>query len=504
MQVRVAITLPGQVTTAFDRVRAALSGQYDLESEIGAGGMATVYLARDVKHDRRVAVKVLRPELTAAMGTDRFPREIRIAAQLSHPHILPLHDSGETGGFLYYVMPFAEGESLRTRVDRDGPMPVPEVVRILRELVDALAYAHGHGVVHRDIKPDNVMLSGRHALIMDFGVAKAVSDAATYGKMTTAGIALGTPTYMAPEQASADPNIDHRADIYAVGVMAYELLTGKPPFGGGSAHMVLSAHMTQRPKPIADVRLGVPVALSDLVMRCLEKEPEDRFQTAEQMLPILEALGTPSGGMTPTATAAVRATRKSSRRWLVTAGAAAVVIVLAGGGYALFQAGGRAEAEALAPVQIRRVAILPLQNLSGDPTQDGFVDGVHNALITSLAQQSGLTVISRTSVMRYRRTEKGLGEIARELNVDAVIEGSVQRAGNRVQVSANMVEAATERSLWASSFDAEGQDALRMQGELVRTMTQAIMAKLGGAPAAAAAAPRTSSRQRWRGQREVS
>jgi len=252
------------------------------------------------------------------------------------------------------------------------------------------------------------------------------------------------------------------------------------------------------------VRLGVPVALSDLVMRCLEKEPEDRFQTAEQMLPILEALGTPSGGMTPTATAAVRATRKSSRRWLVAAGAAAVVIVLAGGGYALFQAGGRAEAEALAPVQIRRVAILPLQNLSGDPTQDGFVDGVHNALITSLAQQSGLTVISRTSVMRYRRTEKGLGEIARELNVDAVIEGSVQRAGNRVQVSANMVEAATERSLWASSFDAEGQDALRMQGELVRTMTQAIMAKLGGAPAAAAAAPRTSSRHRWRGQREVS
>ena len=283
-----------------EKIRAAFEGVYAIERELGSGGMATVYLARDLKHDREVAVKVLRPELTAAMGTDRFPREIRIAAKLSHPHILPLHDSGETGGFLYYVMPFAEGESLRTRLDRDGPLPVPEVVRILGELVDALAYAHAHGVVHRDIKPDNVMLSGRHALVMDFGVAKAVSDASSHDRMTTAGIALGTPSYMAPEQASAEPNIDHRADIYALGCVAYELLTGHPPFGGGSAAMVLTAHMTRRPKPVSDARGGVPVALSELIAKCLEKEPQDRFQSADQMLPVLEALGTPSGGMTPT------------------------------------------------------------------------------------------------------------------------------------------------------------------------------------------------------------
>jgi serine/threonine-protein kinase len=491
------------LSATFDSIRAAFDGVYDIERELGAGGMATVYLARDVKHDRKVAVKVLRPELAAAMGTDRFPREIRIAAKLSHPHILPLHDSGEHGGFLYYVMPFAEGESLRARVDREGQLPVPEVVRILRELVDALAYAHSHGVVHRDIKPDNVMLSGRHALVMDFGVAKAVSDASNTDRMTTAGIALGTPTYMAPEQASADPNIDHRADIYALGVLAYELLTGKPPFGGGSAHMVLSAHMMQRPRAIVEVRPSVPASLADMVMRCLEKEPSDRWQSAEQMLPVLEALGTPSGGMTPTATAAVRGVRKSRRSWMVAAGAAVALVVAAGGGLALFRAGGRAAGRGAEAKPIQRIAVLPLQNLSGDPAQDGFADGMHDALITQMAQQQGLTVISRTSVMRYRHTDKSLADIARELNVDAVIEGSVQRSGNRVRVSANLVEAATERSLWAQSFERQGQDALGLQDELVRTMTQGIMAKLGGAPAATAAAPRTSSRHRGRGQREA-
>jgi serine/threonine-protein kinase len=195
------------VATQLERLRAAFGGRYDIERELGAGGMATVYLARDLKHDRLVAIKVLRPELAAVLGPDRFPREIRIVAQLQHPHVLPLHDSGETSGFLYYVMPFVEGESLRTRLDRDGALPVHDAIRVLREVVDALAYAHAQGILHRDIKPDNVMLSGRHAVVMDFGVAKAVSDAGGQ-RLTTVGVAVGTPQYMSPEQATGQADLD--------------------------------------------------------------------------------------------------------------------------------------------------------------------------------------------------------------------------------------------------------------------------------------------------------
>ena len=213
-----------------ERLRAALADRYDVERKLGAGGMATVYLAEDLKHHRKVAVKVLRPDLAAALGGERFTREIEVAAQLQHPHILPLLDSGEAQGFLYYVMPYVDGESLRERLTARGELPVHDAVRLLSEIVDALSHAHGRGVVHRDIKPDNVMLSGRHALVMDFGVAKAVSEATGRQQLTTAGVALGTPAYMAPEQATADPHLDHRVDIYAVGVLAYELLAGRPPF----------------------------------------------------------------------------------------------------------------------------------------------------------------------------------------------------------------------------------------------------------------------------------
>jgi eukaryotic-like serine/threonine-protein kinase len=285
-----------------ERIRAALVGRYDLEREIGSGGMATVYLAQDVKHQRRVAVKVLRPELAATLGPDRFFREIQIAAQLQHPHILPLLDSGDAQGFLYYVMPFVEGESLRERLSRRGELPVHEAVKVLVEVSDALAHAHRRGVVHRDIKPDNVMLSERHALVTDFGVAKAVSEATGRNKLTTAGVALGTPAYMAPEQAAADPHIDHRVDIYAIGAMAYELLSGRPPFTGGSSQEILAAHVTQAPQPITARRAACPPALAAVVMRCLEKRPADRWQTADELLAQLEPLATPSGGVTPTQT----------------------------------------------------------------------------------------------------------------------------------------------------------------------------------------------------------
>src|SRR4249919_3841300 len=258
------------------RLAAALADRYRVERELGQGGMATVYLAEDLKHHRKVALKVLRPELAAALGPERFFREIEVAAGLQHPHILPLHDSGEAAGFLYYVMPFVDGENLRGRLTRHGELPIHEAVRLLSEVADALAYAHSQGVVHRDIKPDNVMLSGRHALVTDFGVAKAVSEATGRQQLTTAGVALGTPTYMAPEQAAADPHLDHRVDIYAVGVMAYELLAGRPPFTGRSSQEVLAAHLTQLPEMVSSLRPAVPEALAAIVMKCLAKRPADR------------------------------------------------------------------------------------------------------------------------------------------------------------------------------------------------------------------------------------
>jgi len=277
--------------------------------------MATVYLAEDLKHRRKVALKVLRPELAATLGPQRFLREIEIAAQLQHPHILPLLDSGEAEGFLYYVMPFIDGESLRDRLARQGELPIPEAVRILAEVADALAQAHSLGVVHRDIKPDNVMLSGRHALVTDFGVAKAVSEATGRQTMTTAGVALGTPAYMAPEQATADPHVDHRADLYALGAMGYELLTGRPPFTGITPQQVLAAHVTQTADPVTAHRPSVSPVLSDVIMKCLAKRPADRWQSAEELLAQLEPLAATSGGTTPTQTAPVTAVTGAVDPW---------------------------------------------------------------------------------------------------------------------------------------------------------------------------------------------
>ena len=258
-----------------DRLTAALADRYRIERELGAGGMATVYLAQDLKHDRKVAVKVLREELSASLGKERFLREIKVAAALQHPHILPLYDSGAADGLLFYVMPYVDGLSLRDKLAKEGELPIGDAVRILRDIADALSEAHRHGVVHRDLKPENVMLRGRHALVMDFGVAKALSDATGRQSLTTVGIALGTPTYMAPEQAVADPHVDHRADLYAFGVVAYELLAARPPFTGATPQQMLAAHVTAAAEPVTTHRT-MPPALAALVMRCLEKRPADR------------------------------------------------------------------------------------------------------------------------------------------------------------------------------------------------------------------------------------
>jgi Tol biopolymer transport system component/tRNA A-37 threonylcarbamoyl transferase component Bud32 len=311
------------------RLSAALSGRYRIERELGAGGMATVYLAHDLKHNRPVAIKVMHPELAAALGSERFLREIEIAARLNHPHILPLLDSGDADGFLFYVMPFAAGQSLRQRLSTSGELPVAEAVRLLRDVVDALGHAHAQGVVHRDIKPENILLSGSHALVTDFGVAKAVLEATGQQRLTHEGMAIGTPAYMAPEQAVGDPHVDHRADIYAVGVVAYELLTGRPPFLGVTAQAVLSAHVADPPEDVTQLRPAAPPALGQMVMKCLAKKPADRYQSAEELLPQLEAVLTPSAGTTPTGTQPV-APAHASRRFAVPALISAALVVALG------------------------------------------------------------------------------------------------------------------------------------------------------------------------------
>ncbi len=326
-----------------ERLTAALSRSYRLERELGQGGMATVYLAEDLKHHRKVAVKVLRPELAATMGSERFAREIEVAARLVHPHILGLLDSGDVDGFFYYVMPYVEGETLRDRLARSGELPVHEAVRLLGEIADALAVAHKAGVVHRDIKPENILLSGRHAMVMDFGVAKAVTEASGRQQLTTAGVALGTPAYMAPEQATADPQLDGRVDIYALGVLAYEMLTGYPPFHGLNPQQTLAAHVTQAPVVVGQRRPGLSPTLENVVMRCLAKRPADRFQSADELVATLEPLGTPSGGMTPTHTqplAAVAPVAPRGRKWPLLV---AAVVVVGGGGLLLVRRGGGPE-----------------------------------------------------------------------------------------------------------------------------------------------------------------
>jgi serine/threonine-protein kinase len=436
--------------------------------------MATVYLAQDLKHDRKVALKILRPELTAAMGTDRFPREIHIIAQMQHPHILPLYDSGAADGFLYYVMPFVEGESLRARLARVGQLPINEAVRLLHEITDALAYAHARGIVHRDIKPDNVMLSGRHAAVTDFGVAKAVSASAG-DKLTTVGIAVGTPQYMAPEQAMAEANIDHRVDLYALGVMGYEMLTGHPAFEASTAQAILSAHVLEPPKDVRERRANVPPLLAEALLKCLAKNPADRWQSADELLAQLELVAsTPSGGLTPTATRPFQATQakpKTSRRSLIAGLVAAVVIVGGGVGVLLLRGGGGGGG-------IQRIAVLPIEDISGKDAL--FVDAMQDALTNALNRLGTVGVASRSAMTVYKTTPKPTREIARELDLDAVVETTVFRSGDVMRINVQFTDPATTRSLWSETYERDVKNVLAAQSEIV-TLTAAAVAKvLGG------------------------
>ena len=430
-----------------ERVREAFSKSYAVEREVGQGGMATVYLARDLKHARPVALKVLRPELAAAMGGDRFPREIQIVAQLAHPHILPLHDSGELGGFLYYVMPFVEGESLREKLTREGRLSLHEAVRILREVTDAVAYAHQRGIVHRDIKPDNVMLSGRHALVTDFGVAKALSAAAASDKLTTVGLALGTPSYMSPEQAMGETDLDHRSDIYALGAMGYEMLTGAPPFNRPTAQAILSAHVLETAEQVASRREEIPPALNELIMRCLVKNKAERWQSADEMLPILEGAVTPSGGLTPTSTRPYKTMtaqpKAKTRGWVIGAVTAAVVAVA---GFGAWRALGADDIPGP-----NRMAVLPITDVSGSDAQ--LVTAMYNQLIVSLGQIEGVTVAPGSAMEVYKTAPKPAAEVAQDLNVGALLEGNVFRAGQRLRITLQLTNPRTIAQIWSKSYD---------------------------------------------------
>ncbi len=419
--------------TLQQRFTTAVASRYAIERKLGAGGMATVFLAKDLKHARQVAVKVFRPELAAALGAERFLREIQIAARLHHPHILPLYDSGEAQGFLYYVMPFAEGESLRARLIREGQLPIPDAIQIVREVADALAYAHTNDVVHRDIKPDNVMLTGRHALVMDFGVAKAVSDAAAGEQLTTVGVSIGTPTYMAPEQAAGDPNIDSRADIYALGVLTYELLAGRPPFVAESPQKVLAAQVTQKPAQVTAHRAGTSPVLARIVMRCLEKDPGARWASADELLAQLDAAG-----------------RKP---------------VQGGAGRAAGQP------KASAPTSM---AVLPFANMSADPENEYFSDGITEELINALSKLAGLQVASRSSSFALKGKHLDVREVGEKLGVSSVLEGGVRKAGNRLRITAQLVNAADGYQLWSDRYDREIEDIFAIQDDIADSIVQAL------------------------------
>ena len=451
-----------------DRLKHTLADRYTIEEELGSGAMATVYLAEDLKHHRPVAIKVLRPEVAVTVGPDRFLREIAIAAQLEHPHILTLIDSGESDGFLYYVMPLVEGESLRDRLRRENQLSVEEALEIARDVADALNFAHRNGVVHRDIKPENILLANGHAIVADFGIAQAVC-AGCGDNITLAGASVGTPGYMSPEQAMGD-EVDPRTDVYSLGSVLYEMLAGSAPYAAENAQLTLVRQVVHPVPSVRKARPDVPKALDAAVRKALADNAAERTETAAAFAEMLGRASAPTTASTSFEVLAGPLGRGSSRR--TRTAALLAVLLLAGVGWWWFPVSGAG------PGRIESLAVLPFANLSGDPEQEYFVHGMHDALIAELAQIGALTVISRTSVMRYRDTEKSVPEIARELNVDAVVEGSVFKAGDSVRITAQLIAAAPARHLWAHTYERELRDVLVLHSEVAQAIVREIEAEL--------------------------
>jgi len=451
-----------------ERLEAALADRYQIEREIGSGGMATVYLAQDLKHNRRVAVKVLNPDLAQTLGAERFLREIETAANLTHPHILPLFDSGEADGFLFYVMPYVKGESLRARLAREKQLPVEDAVQITREIADALAYAHEEGVIHRDVKPANIMLEAGHAVLADFGVAHAVAEAKDE-RLTRTGTSLGTPAYMSPEQATGEQDLDGRSDQYALGCVLYEMLAGHPPFAGAQVEALVRQHLTEEPPSVTGARPSAPGEVAKVIERALAKSPADRFRTTGEMAAALSLTTSPS-----------RQEPKGSVRHKKI-GLAAAAVILGISVWALLRgppeaasppASPEPESVAEALNQLPSIAVLPFANRSGIPDDQYFTDGIQDELLTHLQRVPGLRVISRTSSETYRGTQKTILEIGRELNVGYVLEGGVQRASNQVRIHVQLVDARNEGHLWAETYDRvlTPENLFEVQTEIVRNV----------------------------------
>jgi TolB-like protein/tRNA A-37 threonylcarbamoyl transferase component Bud32 len=455
--------VPTTATELQDRLERALAERYRVERELGRGGAAIVYLAADRKHGRRVAIKVLKPELAQAIGAERFLREIEIAARLSHPNILPLYDSGTADGLLYYVMPVVERESLRERLDRERQLALDDAVQVARQVASALAYAHAQGVVHRDIKPANILLHAGQAMVSDFGIARAIGEAGG-DRLTETGLVVGTPAYMSPEQASGELTIDARSDVYSLGCVLYEMLAGDPPFSGSTPQAILARKSVEPPPRLRVVRDTVPPAIEEAVTKALAKVPADRFATAAHFSNALERALT---------TWEIPVDVHPRRRRVAVLGAAATVgLVLTG---AIWWAASTRPGP-LGTAPLRSVAVLPFENLSGDSTQEYFAAGMHDALIGELSQIGALRVISRRSVMRYQRSDKSVPEIARELDVDGVVEGTVLRSGDSVRIQVKLIEARPEeRNLWGHGFERDLSDVTSMHG----AVAQAIARELG-------------------------
>jgi len=464
------------------RLQAGLSGRYRIERELGHGGMAVVFLAEDVKHHRRVALKVLRPELAQALGPERFLREIEIAAQLTHPHILPLHDSGtvEYGPGMpgpYYAMPYVEGESLRGRLTREQQLPLEDALQITREVADALGYAHSLGVVHRDIKPENILFEAGHAVVSDFGIARAIA-AAGGDTLTETGLAVGTPVYMSPEQAAGGA-VDGRSDLYSLGCVLYEMLVGEPPFSGPTAQVILARKATESVPSLRAVRETVPEAVEQTINKALAKVPADRFATVARFAAALNAgltAGPPSAR-----------TRHARKVWVAALGVVVLAIVAA-----------TRLLTHPATSKPQRVAVLYFDYLSHDTADAYLADGLTEEITSRLGEVGRLQVKSRSAVRRFRGASlTDLAAIGQTLGVGYLVEGSVQPEGDRVRASIRLIEVSTGFRVWGNHFDRERRDLLSLQEDIAREVAIQIAGQLLPAERVALAARPTQNPQAY-------
>ena len=451
-----------------ERLKSALADRYAVESEIGRGGMATVFLAEDLKHHRKVAIKVLHPDIGSDVATERFFREIEIVAGLTHPHILPLHDSGQADGLLYCVMPYIEGESLLDRLQREKQLPVEDALRITREVADALCYAHERGIIHRDIKPANILLQEGHAVVADFGIARALEQAGG-ASITHTGVVVGTPTYMSPEQASGAQDLDGRTDIYALGCVLYQMLAGTPPYAGVTPLAVMKRH-SQDPVPsVRTVRDTIPESVEYAITRALAKVPTDRYQTAGEFASALLAPDL--------------AGRPIPRRRVVVLALVGVTALLAGAWYVGRQSAPAEDGDPAAGVSAASIAVLPFVNMSSDPEQEYFSDGITEELLNLLAKIPELQVAARTSSFSFKGQNLEIPEIAERLNVAHVLEGSVRKAGNEVRITAQLIRADGGFHVWSQTWDRTLDDIFAIQDEIAADVAaQLKVTLLGAAP----------------------